>query len=427
MNLWADLENNHLLPDTVEHGRPQRMRRITERIILSSLRDWLLQDYVAPYCRSLGAMRIYRRCYWIDGLGIDSKANPLPPPVAPEPQSTTRPAKRRKKESVQVVPPALQPIVTLSQTLALESKPITLYGLMMETGDSKRKETKAAKNGATRDLVLPKESGIARASWLEVAPTLLKEIEQSPTIFLLNPLGLKMFTQDDLAPLYQRTVPTELFLLLPHKQIEAQLLAAAKAPEQAAMLTGVLRTDRWKALLAKEQGIKGAVDGFIELFMAAMQRHFLFPVQRLALPFPSGPAVIEDAPYTLLFATRRQDSLLGMNDAVSRHQRLVHEQSCQGILGEEWFATQQRERMEAAMQQLYQRVLQQGRAQRTRRWPDLRQQLLLANFGQFTLYDYDIIIQKLLLHREVRCEWRRPPVSPEENRVPGNDDTLIWR
>src|SRR5579885_1682022 len=273
MNLWADLDNNRLSPhDTMEHGRWQRTRRPTERFILSSLREWLLQDYAASYCRSLGATRIYRRCYWIDGLGIDSKivTNPQVPPE-PEQQNGSRTGKGRKKGAGSVIPPLLRPVVTLSQALEQESKPITLCGLLTEAGSSKRKSARERKNGAVKEIVLPRESGIVQASWLEAAPLLLKEIEQSPAIFLLNPFGPATFTQDDLNVLYQRTVPTELCLLLSYKQIEACLLLARRSSEQATRLTGLLRTNRWKALPTEEGEKEQAIDGFISLFVAGMQ------------------------------------------------------------------------------------------------------------------------------------------------------------
>ena len=79
------------------------------------------------------------------------------------------------------------------------------------------------------------------------------------------------------------------------------------------------------------------------------------------------------------------------------------------------------------MQQLYQRVLHQGRTQRIRRWPDLRQHLLITNFGQYTLHDYDTIIQQLLANGDLSCEWRRKAGESEEPRIPGNDDLLLWK
>jgi hypothetical protein len=105
------------------------------------------------------------------------------------------------------------------------------------------------------------------------------------------------------------------------------------------------------------------------------------------------------------------------------------------VLVEDWFARQQQDRLDEQAEQLYSRILQQGRSTRSRRWPDLRQQMMLAHFGQFTLHDYDEIISKLLLSGEVRCEWRQRPVptSNAENiddvkdRIPGNDDTLVWK
>jgi len=56
--------------------------------------------------------------------------------------------------------------------------------------------------------------------------------------------------------------------------------------------------------------------------------------------------------------------------------------------------------------------------------------VLLASFGKFTLHDYDQVIQKLLHSGEVRCEWRQKPVensASEEQRIPGNEDILLWK
>jgi hypothetical protein len=100
------------------------------------------------------------------------------------------------------------------------------------------------------------------------------------------------------------------------------------------------------------------------------------------------------------------------------------------VLTEEWFITQQREQHEQEMLQLYQRALHQGRSQRPRRWPDLRQQLLIANFGQFTLHDYDEVMCRLLQNGEVRCEWRQKPVEnhgSQHHHIPGNDDIMLWK
>ncbi|GHO93933.1 hypothetical protein KSF_039810 [Reticulibacter mediterranei] len=426
MNLWTDLDNNLQPPfDLSVQGRT---RRLTERVILSSLRSWLLHDYAANYCRSLAATRIFRRCYWVDALGISSKASMIPPAVI-ETVQPERTSKRRKKDVAPVLlPPALQPIAALSQTLAQESQSFTLYGLLLEAGSSKRRERRAVSNGTMTPhaWTLPKESGILAASWLEAGSALLAGIEQAPAIFLLNPCGPTLFSYDDLASLYQRTVPTELCLLLAHKQIEGHLLAAQRSPTQASALTTLLRSDRWKTLPTQDEERALAVQGFLDLFTASMKRHFLLPVQCIALPMQTRPAFVEEMAYTLIFATRRQDSLLCMNDAVCRNRRRVHEESHRGVLGEEWFTAQLRERTETARQQLYQRTLQLGRAQRLRRWPDLRQQLLLANFGLFTSDDYDAVLRQLLLNREVRCEWRRPPTEGEEMRLPGNEDTLLW-
>ncbi|TMC24122.1 MAG: hypothetical protein E6J34_01035 [Chloroflexi bacterium] len=434
MELWNGFD--HQLQQANEQtrfGRAQRKRHMTEHAMLSSLREWLLSDYVAAYCHSLGATRIYRRCYWVDGLGIDAKANALPAALAEaaENNATTSPARRRKK-NVQptFVPPALQPIVTLAQAV---KQSIALYGLILEAGSSKRKELRE-RITTPKEIAMPKEGGIVQASWLEAAPTLLKEIEQAPAIFLLAPFGPTLFTHDDLAQLYQRTVPTELCLFIPHKQITARLQAAQRIPAQATALTTLLRSDRWKTLLQQEESMEQAIAGVLELLIASMKRHFVLPIHRIALPMQTGPAQVAEGPYTLIFATRRQDSLLNMNDALCCHRQRLNTESHHGILGEEWFLTQQHERQAEALQELYQTILQTGKTQRIRRWPDLRQQVLLANFGQFITKDYDILMQQLLVNGEVRCEWRRPVREPQNQvtgedsvqRVPGNDDLLVW-
>ena len=436
MDLWAKSDHNNELPLIVgasENGRtntPHRTRRLTDSAILSLFRTWLLQDYAAAYCRSLAATRIFKRCYWVDALGIEDRrpADTTTDALDQAPPAVT--AKGRKKNTPATVPPALRPIISLSEVLAQDSKPISLRGFVMEAGRSGRRggvrgQTKE-QNQVRKEIAIPAEGGLIHGSWLEAAAGVLKEIEQSPAIFLLNPLGPTLFTYDDLALLYQRTVPTELCLLIPHKQIETRLPAAHKNQVLAAALTGLLRSNRWKALPIEEEKRGEAVAGFIDLFLASMQRHFQLPLQHIALPAPTGPASIAPLPYTLIYATRRQDSLLNMNDAVCLYRRRIYQQSYQGVLGEEWFAQQEREHHAMELQLLARRVQQQGAASRARRWPDLRQQLLLASFGQFTHDEYDTIIQQLLSSKEVHCTWRLPNAEPEE-RVPGIDDSLQWK
>ncbi|HLG74899.1 MAG TPA: hypothetical protein VKX46_00710 [Ktedonobacteraceae bacterium] len=422
MDLWSSYElvgeddrivqeRTGSLRSTPQQRTTRSGRRPSEYTLF---RSWLLQDYVPAYCRSLAAMRIFRRCYWIDALGDISV-----PQVADAAQSPVR--KGRKK----TVAPALAPIVALSQELAQEPKPITLHGLLLEAGSSKRRRA-GHNNAPSGSVSVPKESSVLPTNWLEAASAILKEIEQAPTIFLLNPLGPILFSDEDLTPLYQRAVPTELCLFVPHKQIEARVRAAQSNPTSAQALTALLRSDRWKSLPTDEEELPRVISGFIELLLASMQRHFQFPVQPLTLPVVTGLARIERAPSTILFATRRLDSLLSMNDAVCLQQRRSEALSFRGALSEQWFIVQQRERQQKEWQQLYQRVRQQGQVQRIRRWPDLRQYMLLDHFGAFTQHDYDTIIQQLLLNGEVRCIWRQPASAVETERIPGNDDTLMW-
>jgi hypothetical protein len=415
MNLWADFDNQHAQQEPVGH---KQTHRLTEQFVLSRLREWLLQDYISSYCRSLAAMRIYRSCYWIDGWGINVRTN---------------------MEAINHhVNPVLQPILSLSSLLAQESKPITLNGLVLASGSSRRKESRTGQYSGTEKqenafsasskdtLILPKESAIVPGSWLEVAPALLNQIASSPAIFLLNPFGLTLFIYDDLLQLYQRTTaPTELCLLIPHQQAETRLLSSSRTPAGVAALTALLRTDRWKAFLPKDEESIPMLDGVIDLLMTTVQQHFLW-VQRIAFPLQVRPAVVENAPYSIIFATRSKDSLASMNDAVCLYHRRLAQQSHQGLLAAEWFAGQQRERFAEELQQLHHHLLRQGKAQRMRRWPDLRQQLLLAFFGQFTLHDLDDAICTLLEQGDVRCEWRQRSAGDEGKPVPGNEDTLLW-
>jgi hypothetical protein len=435
MNLWPDFENNQQDPSiSPVHGRT---RRLTEQVMLSSLRQWLLDEYVPAYCRALNMTRIFRRCYWVDALGIDAR-DTLPPPssVEAEPVQAKRAGKGRKKAAVQtVVPPALQPIVTLAQKLTQEGLSISLYGLVLAAGSSRRRERRAQQNGTATpgpEKLVNGESTVVHASWLEIAPALLQEIEQAPAVFLLNPLGSTLFSYDDLSLLYQRTAPTEVCMLIAHKQISAHLLAAQRSPARATALTALLRSDRWKNLPASEEERAALIDGFLDLLLASMTRHFLLPVQRINLSLPLHPTRSEEIPYTLIFATRRQDSLLCMNDALCRYRYRVYEESHRGVLGEEWFTKQLHERYLEELQTLSRRIVQLGKAQRVRRWPDLRQQLLLADFGRYSSGDCDALLQGLMLEGEVRCVWRQPPAKGngdnegERTSVPGNEDTLFW-
>src|SRR5438067_3889923 len=128
MNLWADFESEsqHL---SASMNRRQT-RRLTEQVVLSSVREWLLQDYASAYCRALGARRIYRRCYWVDGWGGEQAPSSLNGEVSA--------GKGRRKAEMETVPPWLQPVVALSEVLAQEDRPIVLQGIALEGGRRKR-------------------------------------------------------------------------------------------------------------------------------------------------------------------------------------------------------------------------------------------------------------------------------------------------
>ncbi len=488
MNLWAESENLELASTSAEQAQKSgTMRRnATEHAVLPALRSWLLAEYVAPYCRSLAATRIFRRCIWLDSLGstraTSKKANgnqrrnsergsgrghgsghrygsgrdESRPYIFDDltegeqlERGVSRPNKAAQKSRNEALPPALQSVAALADELARESKPIILQGLALDTGKSGSEE---------KTFVLPKESSVIHACWREVAPALLPAIEQTATIFLLNPLAITrssssqqkergrpqgsppvlsttpaptmdevpFLTADELAPLFQRTAPTEVCLLLMHQQVERVFLPALRSPAGAAAFTALLRSDRWKAMLAKESESDSKVGRAIDLWLASLQPHFPL-ARRLTLPMLIGPATVEDAPCSLLFATRRQDSLACMNDAICGYRRRLERESRRGILNEAWFAAQLAERDAQALQHLSEDTLREGRARLPRRWPDLRQQLLLDRFGQWTQSEYDAIICRLLQADEVRCEWRQANQENLPCRVPGHEDMLLWQ
>jgi len=481
MNLWAESDNPELantpLQQAQKSGTGVGTRFIASsnaNAIVPALRAWLLADYVAPYCRSLAATRIFRRCFWLDALGgtrtTPKKAGESQGPAGG--RDSSRPYifddlvqteqqtpngshlnKAAKKARPETLPPALQAVAALADELARESKPITLQGIALDNAKgvgtrliasanagplsttSANAETRVTASPDT--FILPKESSVINTSWREAAPALLPAIEQFAAVFLLNPLAvtkqsspvkgeIPFLTADELSPLFQRTAPTELCLWLMHRQVEATFLPALRTPAGAAAFTALLRSDRWKALLAKESESAPRVDKAIDLWLASLKPHFLF-VQRMAFPMLIGPATVEDAPGSLIFATRRQDSLGCMNDAVCGYRRRLEQESYRGILNEAWFAAQQAERDAQAMQQLSEDTLRTGRARSPRRWSDLRQQLLLDRFGQWMLHEYDEVICRLLQADEVRCQWRQPNNNGEPCRVPGNDDMLQWQ
>lgn len=436
-DLWADFADEPVLTEESSRRGGSRQRRLSEQAVLVMTRSWLLQDYVIPYATSLSATRIFQRCYWIDGLGNGRSTYPQVELRAGEEDAPTR---KRVGKKVSGLPPSLPPELeypaAIARQLARGERPITLYSFALDGKSSKRARTlqKVASEGqngthATTTPLPPKEGGLLAGNWPELAPSLLTTLEQYAAIFLLNPLKEALFRYADLSPLYQRTAPTELFLWLSHKQIETRLLPRLRSGEAAASLTNLLRHDRWKGLLnkaASEEDVNLLPQTLIHLFAESMKPHFL-SVQHLTLPVHTRPALVEDAPYSLLFATRRQDSLCSLNDAVCRRNQRLLAESQQGVLNEAWFVTQREEQAAAQQKALYREALERGQAARIRRWPDLRQQLLLSHFGQFTQQDYDQIILTLLARGEVRCEWRKRDAEMTEPPVPGNDDLLLWR
>ncbi len=200
MNLWAESDNSELASTPVGQAqKPGSMRRNSmEQAVLPALRTWLVADYVTPYCRSLAATRIFRRCFWIDALGgirASSKKG-----SAGQEREEAHPYifdalngagqvergeahsnKAMQKSRSAMLPPVLQNVAALAGELGRESKPIILQGLALDNG----------KGGFSQDsFVLPKESGVINAGWREVAPALLAAIEQTAAIFLLNPLAV---------------------------------------------------------------------------------------------------------------------------------------------------------------------------------------------------------------------------------------------
>src|SRR5882724_7442517 len=152
MDLWSEFDNNlQVSSEPTVHGRT---RRLTERAVLSLIRTWLLQDYASAYARSLAATHIFKRCYWIDALGLDGRSTrAVDLPEAVEPVRV-----KGRKKVVLSVPPALQPLTELASSLIQEGKPISLYGLLFEAGSSRRRISSHTLQPVTgKELKLPPE------------------------------------------------------------------------------------------------------------------------------------------------------------------------------------------------------------------------------------------------------------------------------
>ena len=177
MNLWAESDNPELVSTPLQQAQKSGTGVGTRLIassnanaILPALRAWLLADYVAPYCRSLAAARIFRRCIWLDALGgtrpTPKRAGESQAPAggrdashpyifddlvqtAQQTRNGSRPNKAAKKAQSEILPPALQAVAALAGDLARESKPITLQGLALDT-------SKVGK--VDNSFVLPEES-----------------------------------------------------------------------------------------------------------------------------------------------------------------------------------------------------------------------------------------------------------------------------
>lgn len=425
-DLWADFTGDALPMEERSRGGGRRQRRLTEQAMLTDLRVWLLQDYLLPYACSLSTTRIFQRCSWIDGL---SRTTFTTTPSVNKKRNT----RNTQKTPTAALPSALQPVATIAQQLAQLERPMMLQGFLLDKHSSARRTRDSVTQSVDHDvqarLEIPSEGGVLAATWAEIAPALLATLEQSAAVFLLDPLKDGLLRYADLAPLYQRTAPTELFLWFSHKHMETCMLPSLRTKEGAATLTNLLRGDHWKSLLTRESDHahpQTLINELMRLCAESMQSHFL-SVQRLAFPVRNGPAHVAHAPYTLLFATRRQDSLACLNDACCQRTRRLIAESQQGILSEHWFAKQRAERLASAWEALVQEALTLGRTQRMRRWPDLRQQLLLAHFGQHTLSEYDHIITTLLARGDVRCEWQTRSQQTTEALLPGLGDRLLWR
>lgn len=424
-DLWEDSDS-----PIANEQKPKRFHRSpTEAAILSALREWLLRDYTMPYCRSLAATRIFRRCYWVDALG-----------GSPGTRGT--------------LTQALQQVNNTSQALASEdgdgkSHPLTLQGLLLTQAREVKRSRKGTELPQVEETIvpftLPRSSAIIEAGWS--TPTLLAALEQYASIFLLNffpsttsspsKREIPFLTQDELAPYSSRTAPTELCLLISRTQVGQRMLPSLRSKAAASAFTSLQRSDRWKTQLAHENEAGQSIDMVIDLLRAAIQPRFL-AVQRIGFPMLVGPATVEETPFELLFATRRQDSLLCMNDAICGYRRRLEEEGFRGLLNEAWFRQQYEARLAQNWQALKERILEFGLAQSPRRWPEMRQHILLARFGSHLLSEYDQVIVELLEAGTLRCEWRGRPAQTaqathatqggqQERRVPGNDDLLLWQ
>jgi hypothetical protein len=128
MDLWTNIEidnaNKDASAQTNGNKPSKRARRPHEREILTTLRHWLLHDYVAAYCRALASTRIFRRCVWVDALGLNAREQTLVAlPSEYEEQNGTKKRRKREPEDT-LVPQALRSLMLLARDLAQAQPPL---------------------------------------------------------------------------------------------------------------------------------------------------------------------------------------------------------------------------------------------------------------------------------------------------------------
>jgi three-Cys-motif partner protein len=144
----------------------------------------------------------------------------------------------------------------------------------------------------------------------------LRLIRQQPTIFFLDPFGLKGIEWRHLAKLGQRASITEVLMRVNPTDLQ-RLAGFWHSVDSGAMAKCQLVTD-YLGFSSQDQWLNvwhaGGAEGLINLYMERLRQYFRF-VYRYAISSIDG-----DLKYYLLFATRHEKGAVLMNDNVCLRQ-----------------------------------------------------------------------------------------------------------
>jgi hypothetical protein len=381
----------------------------SERAAWAAWKARLLPGFVVPYCQALAASRLYRSCWWVDGLTSDHRN------LRGEMGSA----------AFAGVAEALAASGFALHGARLEAQARKAADKMPDAAETHGAESTGTQRNGRKASEKPQPASSEALVTLPLDDA-LATLGTAPALLLLNPFAAPPLTAEDLLPLCQRQAPTELLLTISTARLE-QLATEGLAGQSplAPALTALLRSDTWKTTWAGPGKSAEKVRRTLEMLRGLLKSHFLYVCV----------ATLDDVPTSaprrlLLFASRQYASVALLNDFLCAEQaRLASERETRALQGS-WFARRRETARAAAWAALKEELHTLGRLRRARLWPDLKPLLVLDHFGQFSAADHDAALLELLREGRIACRWSPPAAAdapaeaPPAERVPGSQDFL---